>query len=208
MKRLFLALVAFIPGTLALGQDIASNTAGFSISLAPAYASWSSESLFLGTLDDEEPNGYGMNIKVAYGINQRIEVFIAYGFEGFAQELDWDTYRHQAFDFGARFNFGATLKKWRPFLEGALTRNDLSIDPIVFDGTGQLFKLNVKGLSGTVGAGVHYFLNTNFSLNVCGKGSFGDFNEIYLTGERIDGLGETLDFQFFRIHLGASYFFE
>jgi len=209
MKKLYPCLfISLFFSTLSYGQDIVSNAAGFSLNLNPSYASWRSESVFLGSLDDLEPTGLGVYAKVGYGITQQIEVFLGYGVEGFKRKEDWDTYRNSTFDIGARFNFGATLKAFRPFLEAALSRNDLTIDPIVFDNGTELFNLNVKGFSFTAGAGLHYFVQRNLSITAMAKASFGSFDEVYLSGEEIVGFDETLDLELYRIHLGMTYFFE
>ena len=208
MKQYISTLGIICMTLFGFAQDIQSNTEGFSLTLSPTYASWSSESFFLGSLDELEPAGIGLAGRLAYGINQNLEVFLGYGFESFQREEDWDTYIHTAFDFGARFNFGATLKKWRPFLEAAITRNDMTIDPIVFANSSQLFKLNVKGVSGTVGVGSHFFIQRNLSLNAQAKGSFGNFNQVFLTGQELEDVGESLDFELYRIQIGLTYFFE
>ena len=189
-------------------QGIQSNTEGFSASLSPSYASWSSESQFLGSLDDLEPTGLGIYAKVAYGFTQSIEAFLGYGVESFNRKEDWDTYRSSTLDVGARFNFGATLRKVRPFAELALSIHDVAIDPIVFEGSTELFNLDLSGFSGTVGLGVHYFMLPNLSVSVTGKGSFGSFDSVFLSGVEVLDLEESLDLEMIRIQLGVSYFFE
>ena len=203
---LFTALLLW--GLSAKAQEIRSNTEGFSVNVNPSYASWSSESVFLGSLDDLEPTGLGVYAKVAYGFTQNIEVFVGYGVESFNRELDWDTYRSGTFDLGGRFNFGATLRPFRPFAEVAFSLHDVTIDPIAFDGSTEVFNLNVQGSSLSIGLGLHYFLLSNLSITAVGKGSFGTFGTAYLSGEEVFGLDESLDFEMYRIHLGMTYFFE
>ena len=189
-------------------QDIQSNTEGFSASISPSYASWNSESQFLGSLDDVEPTGLGVYARVAYGFTQNIEVFAGYGVEGFNRKEDWDTYRSGTFDLGARFNFGATLRKVRPFAETAVSFHDMSIDPIVFEGSTELFNLDLNGVSFTAGLGLHFFVLPNLSITAVGKGSFGSFDSAFLSGVEITDLEETLDLEMYRVQLGMSYFFE
>ncbi|MEM9721393.1 MAG: hypothetical protein AAGA10_19165 [Bacteroidota bacterium] len=210
MKPIYVCLFALLLVLCLTGkaQDIRSNTEGFSVNLNPSYASWSSESVFLGSLDDLEPTGLGIYAKVAYGFTQNIEVYVGYGIESFNREVDWDTYRSGTFDLGGRFNFGATLRPLRPFAEVALSIHDMTIDPIAFDGSTEVFNLNVQGSSFTAGLGLHYFLLSNLSLTLVGKGSFGSFGTAFLSGEEVLGLDESLDFEMYRIHLGATYFFE
>lgn len=202
---MLMGLLLALPGW---AQDIQSNTEGFSASISPSYASWNSESQFLGSLDDVEPTGLGIYARVAYGFTQNIEVFAGYGVEGFNRKEDWDTYRSGTFDLGARFNFGATLRKVRPFAEAAISFHDMSIDPIIFEGSAELFNLDLNGVSFTGGLGLHFFVLPNLSITAVGKGSFGSFDSVFLSGVEIEALEETLDLEMFRVQLGMSYFFE
>jgi len=207
MKKVFtiFAIFTIILGTYA--QDIQSNTAGFSLSIHGSYARWNSESFFLGSLDEEEPNGFGINIKGAYGITQNIEVFIAYTSRTFKLQEDWDSYRNQTFDIGGRYNFGATLRRFRPFAEVALTTNSFTIDPITFDSI-NLFKLEVNGLGGTIGGGAHYFFTPALSATLNARASFGNFSEILLSGDEVTGLDEDVGFELYIVQIGMSYFFQ
>ena len=202
---IILWLLLALPGWT---QEIQSNTEGFSASISPSYASWNSESQFLGSLDDIEPTGLGIYARVAYGFTQNIEAFLGYGVEGFKRKEDWDTYRSGTFDLGARFNFGATLRKVRPFAEVAVSFHDMAIDPIVFEGSTELFNLDLNGVSFTGGLGLHFFVLPNLSITAVGKGSFGSFDSAFLSGVEIVDLEETLDLEMYRVQLGMSYFFE
>lgn len=188
-------------------QDIKSSTKGFSANLSLVYGSWNSESTFLGDLDDVEPAGFGYSLKAAYGINQNIEVFLSYDQMGFAREFDWDAYQLSAVDIGGRYNFGATLRWFRPFLEAALSFNNLLIEPITFDNN-TLFELKSSGAGVTVGGGFHIFILPNLSFNADGRFGFGNFSSTALSGTDVGDLGETLDFTTLRLHFGLTYFFE
>ncbi|MEM6802967.1 MAG: outer membrane beta-barrel protein [Bacteroidota bacterium] len=189
-------------------QDIRSNTKGFSINLNGVYSSWNSESNFLGELDDIEPTGLGIGLKLAYGFNQNIEVFLAYSGTSFSREFEWDTYVIGNLEIGGRYNFGATLRRIRPFVEAALSIHSLSIDPITFDGGFTIFSLESSGVGFTGGGGLHFFLTQSLSLNANGKIAFGNFSSTSLSGTEVDNLTETLDFTITSIHIGLSYFFQ
>lgn len=188
-------------------QDIRSSAQGFSINLDFAYGSWNSESQFLGDLDDLEPSGLGFGAKLAYGIDQNLEVFLAIRQLGFTQEFDWDAYKVNNVDIGGRYNFGATLRRFRPFLEAALSFHSLVIDPITFDGT-TVFKLESSGAGLTIGGGCHIFILPNLSANANGKLTFGNFTSTSLSGTEIDNIEESLDFAMTTIQLGLTYFFQ
>ncbi|NRB47793.1 MAG: hypothetical protein HRU41_08960 [Saprospiraceae bacterium] len=188
-------------------QDIKSSTKGFSANVSLVLGSWNSESTFMGDLDDIEPSGVGYSLKAAYGINQNIEVLFSYSKVGFVQELDWDDYQLTTVDVGGRYNFGATLRWFRPFLEGAISFNNLLIDPITFDGN-TLFELKSSGVGAAVGGGFHIFIIPNLSFNADGRIGFGNFGSTSLSGTDVGDLGETLDFTTVRFHFGLTYFFE
>lgn len=204
---LSLALVLFTLGGHLSAQDIKSSTKGFSLNLSLAYGSWNSQSTFLGDLDEIEPAGIGYSLKAAYGINQGLEVFLSYDRMSFDQEFDWDDYQLTAIDLGARYNFGATLRWFRPFVEGAISFNNLLIDPITFDGS-TLFELKSSGAGITVGGGFHIFIIPNLSFNADGRFGFGNFSSTSLSGTDVGDLGETLDLTTLRLHFGLTYFFE
>ncbi len=203
---LSLILIACLAWQLS-AQDIKSSTKGFSANLSLVLGSWNSESNFMGNLDDIEPSGVGYSLKAAYGINQNIEVLLSYSRVGFVQEFDWDQYQLTTVDVGGRYNFGATLRWFRPFLEGAISINNLVIDPITFDGS-TLFELKSSGVGVTVGGGFHIFIIPNLSFNADGKIGFGSFGSTSLSGTDVGDLGETLDFTTVRFNFGLTYFFE
>ena len=205
-QYLSLALLLVLGWQLS-AQDIKSSTKGFSVNLSLVYGSWNSESNFLGNLDELEPAGIGYSLKAAYGINQNVEILLSYDQMAFDREFDWDTYQLSSIDLGARYNFGATLRWFRPFLEGAISFNNLQIDPITFDGN-TLFELKSSGAGVTVGGGFHIFIIPNLSFNADGRFGFGNFSSTSLSGTDVGDLGETLDFTTLRLHFGLTYFFE
>ncbi|MDW3652236.1 MAG: outer membrane beta-barrel protein [Bacteroidia bacterium] len=187
-------------------QDIRSNTKGFSLNLNGVYGSWNSESVFFGELDDLEPAGYGIGLKAAYGINQNIELMLAFSSLGFRQEFDWDSYFLGNLEIGGRYNFGATLRRVRPFLEVALSVHALNIDPITFDGI-NVFRLESSGVGFSAGGGLHFFFTENLSINANGKIAFGNFSTASLSGTEVNNLDEKLDFTITSLHIGLTYFF-
>lgn len=211
MNRIFILIIScsftFFSCSLQ-AQDIRSNTKGFSINLNGVYSSWNSESEFFGDLDEIEPAGLGIGLKLAYGFNQNIEILLAYSGAAFTQEFDWDTYVIGNLEIGGRYNFGATLRRIRPFVEAALSVHSLSIDPITFDGGFTIVSLESSGVGFTGGGGLHIFLTQSLSLNANGKIALGNFSTTSLSGTEVNNLTETLDFTITSIHIGLSYFFQ
>lgn len=202
----FSCLFVFVNLTDLTAQDIKSNTKGFSVTLNGTYGTWSSESQFMGDLDSIEPNGLGAGIKISYGINQNIELLASLNSAGYTREFEWDIYQLTQVNFGGRYNFGATLRRFRPFLEAGLSINSLIIDPITFDGT-TLFRLESSGAGISVGGGFHIFLSQNISVNASGNVAFGNFGSNFLSGTEVNNLEEILDFTITTVHIGLSYFF-
>jgi len=206
LQQSTLLLLVLLMGVEISAQDIKSNTKGFSANVNAVYGTWSSESTFLGDLDELEPAGIGVSAKIAYGFNQNFELLLALSSAGFKREFEWDTYQVTTLDLGGRYNFGATLRRFRPFVEASLSVNSLIIDPITFDGI-ELFKLESSGSGLSLGGGLHIFLNQNISINANGKIAFGGFSATSLSGTEVNNLEEKLDFTITTIHIGLTYFF-
>ncbi|MEM9934272.1 MAG: outer membrane beta-barrel protein, partial [Bacteroidota bacterium] len=145
-------------------QDIVSSTQGFFLNLNGQFTSWSSESLYFGEIDDVSDGGIGISIRAGYGITQNIEVFAEYGVAGISSDFSFDTYRISNFHIGGRYNFGATLRAVRPFVEASLSNQNLTIDPITFDQI-TFFESESSGWGGAIGGGVHYFFIPNLSAS-------------------------------------------
>jgi hypothetical protein len=126
---------------------------------------------------------------------------------GFKKEFDWDSHKVSSVDIGGRYNFGATLWRFRPFVEAAFSFNSLDIDPITLDGI-NVFALKSSGIGGSIGGGVHFFIIPNLSISVNGRITFGNFNKTKLSGDLIENLGESLDYTVSSLQLGVSYFFD
>ena len=188
-------------------QDIQSSTRGFSAELNYGFGAWESDSAFFGDVADAEPNGYGFGVKLGYGLNQNIEVFVSYNSASYAQEFAWNNYRHQRSTLGAAYYFGATLRKFRPFVKAGISFNELAVDPVTFDGF--LFsELKMNGVGVLAGGGVHYFFKPNMSLSASAAFNFGSYASSKFSGEKLTFFGEKPDFTITTIDIGLSYYFE
>jgi hypothetical protein len=204
---ILIAVTCLLLGTKGQAQDIQSSTQGFSINANMNFGSWNSNSYFFGELDEIEPSGVGFGIKIGYGVNQNIEAFLSYNSTSYAREFDWENYNQSTILLGGSYIFGATLRKFRPFVEAALSFNTLMIDPITFDGYTE-FELKTSGAGGSLGGGIQYFVKENLSVSATGRVNFGTYNSAALSGMNINIMEENLDFSITTIHIGVSYYFE
>lgn len=211
MPKLKLSLsfiLALLIGFQLSAQGIKSSTQGFSVNLNGAYGTWDSESLFLRDLANLEPTGLGVSVKAGYGINQNIEVLLGISSVGFQSEFEWNSYSLTNVQIGGRYNFGATLRQFRPFLEAAISLNSLNVDPITVGGGTELFELESSGVGGSAGGGLHFFILPQLSANANGRIMFGGFSSTSLSGTEMNNFDEKLDFTITTIHIGLTYFFE
>lgn len=184
----------------AFAQDVQSNTEGFTVTLLPSYARWSSS--YFDKLDELEPMGLGGGLRVGYGLNQRFELFAHYDRHKFNFREDWDVYRFSSLGGGVKVNFGGTLQALRPFVEMGVVNQRLVIDPVLFNN--RLFEYLLRGLAVQANGGVQYFLSPQLSLRSNVGFSAGKFTSFQLNR---DGIEDRPDVKTFRVGIGISYFF-
>ena len=206
MKNILLTTIFFSYLIVVNGQDIMSNTAGISASLSPVYASWESESFFLSDLASLEPNGYGINIEVAYGVNQNITAALGFSSLNFNHNEDWQKYSFSLVNVLGRYNFGATLSAFRPFLEAGLSSISNKVDPVSLDNSGS-YELRNSGLGFVGGGGLDYFLKSNLCIDLKAQFHSGNFSTSELDGLELE-IDENVDYFIFNINLGIKYFFD
>jgi hypothetical protein len=197
-----LSLLAFC--TLFLGkifaQDVQSNTEGFSVTVLPSYARWSSS--FFNRLDELEPTGLGAGVRLGYGFNQRFELFAHYDSHSFNFNEDWDQYSFGTLGAGAKVNFGGTLQALRPFLEVGVVNQRLLITPVELNG--DLVEFLMRGLSVQGNGGVQYFLSPQLAVRANVGFTVGKFSSFQI--DRV-GTEDRPDVKTFRVGVGVSYFF-
>lgn len=206
MKKISIVLIASLYSLFLDAQDIKSTVSGFAADIDVVYGEWSTGSFFLGNLAELEPLGGGLRFKAAYGFMERFQIFLAYSTMEYNISGEWDRFINNNFNFGGRIYFGATLRRWRPYLEMGISSNNFLMDPIYIDTNGP-FELELRGIGFSPGGGVNYFLTPSFALQANLNFAFGAFNNVEISGETNE-FEETLDFTFYHFSLGASYFFQ
>ncbi|NND31851.1 MAG: outer membrane beta-barrel protein [Saprospiraceae bacterium] len=206
--RLFLCLASTVYATCIFAQDIRSSTTGFSFGLHGKFTDWTSTSNFVGSLDEDDPNGIGIGARIAYGLNESFSFYFGYAHANYAQNEDWDQYTHQLLHLGLRVNFGATLKSLRPYLQAGVGQHTMKIDPIIFGNDfSTLYALKMNGIGGEAGIGLQYFATPSLAIDIGVFGRFGNFSGITLNGVNFDPETST-DFRFLGLEVGVTYFLQ
>ena len=191
-------------------QGIASNTEGFGVKVFASFDSWNSNSFWLSDLADENPNGNGLGIQLSYGFNPSIEAYASYAFSSFNKNGDYNHVKTDFIEFGAQFNFGASLQRLRPFVNAGLVSMSFKTEPVDYFEAGYLViddgDAVDSGLGFAIGGGVDYYFIPELSAGFNVSGRFGNYSSSKINGLEIE-LDESVDFTYFRIALGVSYHF-
>ena len=192
------ALALFVAAESAATQE--STTRGFTIGLHGTGASLDPQ----GAGNDRESAGGG-GMFLGYGVNRRITLFI----QGDGAKFDNLTTDNVAgewtmghFDFGVRFNFANSLRKWIPFLQGALGYRAVSVDNPIVDSVART-ELSITGAGLTLGGGVDFYLSESWALDLQLLWTGGEFNTIRVDNVSVSGLD--FDATSSRLNLGVSW---
>jgi opacity protein-like surface antigen len=183
MKRISLVAVALASAALAAGSagaqvgspPVQSGTRGFTLGL-----DLNGSAIERGT--SAWPRGAGLGLSLGYGVSERVSLFTRANL----------AYRMAHVDVGARFTFGGTESRLRPYVEGAFTRSATSafVSPT---GEGPA-RSHGYGLTG--GAGMEYFVSRRVAIDVGASYSRGEFTAGTFKGENF---GST------RLNLGIKW---
>lgn len=190
-----LAAAALLAGALHTPAAAQSNTQGFSVG---AFLNGSAAQVEDA---DEADSGGGLSLHLGYGVNESVSLFArvsgaAIEAEGFAE----DQYALAHFDLGARYSFGSTASRLRPFLQGAYSGRAASFD-LGSEGT-----LDVRGSGFTGGGGLEYFVSPTMSIEGGLSFTSGEFNEGRLDGSEWVDLDDTsFDMTTTRVDLGVTW---
>ncbi|SOE20248.1 Outer membrane protein beta-barrel domain-containing protein [Spirosomataceae bacterium TFI 002] len=182
--------------------EMKSNTEGFSVGVNFNSLGWSSD--YFTLLDDQESNGVGVGVELGYGITQRFEVIGRFDFSTLALENEWDYFTMGNAELMARFNPGATTKKFRPYVELGVGNQGVSVSPIFFNN--QQVEYAFSGIGFAYGAGLNFFLNRNLLITANLAGSTGNMSSFTING--VGGIEDVPDVSNFRIRIGGRFYFK
>jgi hypothetical protein len=167
------ALAAVAAGAIALPAAAQrSTTRGFTLG---AHLQGASLSLDGGDAD----NGGGFGIRGGYGFNRRFTGYLEIDGVVFdTPNPDYGGYWGLAHvDLGVRFNFANSLRRWVPFLEGAIGAQAVNVDRATVDGE-VIEDLHFDGGAASLGGGVAFFATERLAIEALLKLSGGRFDRI------------------------------
>jgi opacity protein-like surface antigen len=164
MKRISLVALALVPAALAVGPAGAqvgspqplSGTRGLTLGLDLNGSAIGTAGSSAGT-----PRGAGLGLSLGYGVSERVSLFARANV----------AYQIGHLDVGARYSFGGTAARLRPYVEGAFTRTGTTAltNPLAEARS----RSHGYGLTG--GAGVEYFVSRRVALDLGVSHSRGRF---------------------------------
>jgi opacity protein-like surface antigen len=124
--------------------------------------------------------GGGLGIRIGYGLNRIITLYLE--LDGASVEVEnaenlRGTWALGHVDFGARFHFANSLRRWVPYLEAAIGARAVSVsDPFV--GNEEIDDVTFSGGAFSVGGGLDVYFTQTLALDLGLKFSTGEFNQI------------------------------
>lgn len=189
------ASVALLP-SLVSAQE--STTRGFNLGLHLSGAS-------LAVEDQDRNDAGGAGITVGYGLNRNVTLLLQLDGARFDEQStglvtgDW-TMGHV--DLGVRYHFANSLRRWVPYLQGALTYRAVSVSEPVVEGD-QVDEVEISGGGLTLGGGIDIYLNETFALDVQLLWTGGEFSTIRVNNTSRSGFD--FDATSGRFNVGVSW---
>ncbi|WP_345266749.1 outer membrane beta-barrel protein [Nibrella viscosa] len=173
-----------------------STTEGLSLGIQGNVLSWSSD--YFQYLDEQAGSGSGFGVRVGYGFTQRLEAFGQYDISFMSlDQLDAEAFRISSLTGGLRFNFRATTRPLRPYVELGYARRTGKLDQVV---NGNSYdNLLFKGGALHVGGGLSYYVALPLAITLNGAFQGGGKSAIQVNG--FDSSNRA-DVTTFRVSLG------
>lgn len=191
-------------------QDIQSDVTGFYGDVNIHYGQWDTESEFLTGIRDHDPNGWGLELSGGYGFNQKMEAFLQFSYSSYNLSGDWETFIRTGLGAGFRFNFGATLSKFRPFLDVQISTSSIETDRIYYQhasaGVRAEGKLEMTGITYIGGGGLRYFFRPWIAGKIHGRMLYGPDYDLVFEGFDLT-LPDNQDVTQFDVGVGITWYF-
>ena len=196
LTAVMLALAASAPFTPAQAQR--STTRGFNVGAHLQGASLRVED------DDDDAGGGGLGARLGYGFNRNFTGYlevdgIVFDVENPDLQGEWAMVH---VDLGVRYNFANSLRRWIPFLEGALGVRAVSVEDARSDGE-NVGEVTFSGGAFSLGGGVSFFTSEKFALETLAKFTGGSFEQVDIGAISVRDLD--IDASSFRLKLGVSW---
>lgn len=129
-------------------------------------------------LEDETDTGGGLALKGGYNFNTNLALYLSLDGSSMSQDEE-DNYSFVHFDLGVEGRLGDYESSFRPFGRLSLLGAAATID--TGDGDAE-----ISGTGFGAGIGVHYFVNSNFALEVGYTHSWININEVSFGGFSVE----------------------
>jgi opacity protein-like surface antigen len=202
MTKDVLALLAATTAGLALQPALVSaqesTTRGFNLGLHFSGASLSVE-------DQDRNDAGGAGLTVGYGLNRNVTLLVQLDGAQFDEQStgavsgDW-TMGHV--DLGVRYHFANSLRRWVPYLQGALTYRAVGVSDPVVEGD-RVNEVEISGGGLTLGGGIDIYFNETFALDVQLLWTGGEFSTIRVNNTSRSGFD--FDATSARFNVGVSW---
>lgn len=193
MRLLPILLLVVVTSTAVAQNDSTYSTRGFSVGLHLNGTSWHLDEPDFNL--DGSDSGGGLGLDLSYGVSDLVSIFL--NLDGASIDPDdGETYTLGHADLGARFAFGSTAKKFKPFAQVAFTG-------VVAE---QEFGMNTLELSGgglTLGGGILYFFSPAVALDTGLRLTIGQLTEVKLNNVSVD---TEIDAQTSRFDVGIRWY--
>lgn len=158
------------------------------------------------TVEDGEANpGGGLGLRVGYGLNRRLTLFLHLD----GSQIDVPTgngvlgeWGLAHAELGARFHFANSLRRWVPYIEASGGSRAVSIDEATFNGQGA-GKVSFNGGALTFGTGISTYVRNNLAIDVSLKWTGGTFTEVDLGNVALQDID--IDASSFRLGVGLIW---
>ena len=194
-RAALLAFAAILAALPAVAQR--STTRGFTVGAHLQGASL--------TVEEGDPDGGGgLGARVGYGFNRRFTGYFetdAIVFD--VANPDFGGYWSMVHvDVGVRYNFANSLRRWVPFLEGAIGARAVQVDDARVNGD-SVGELNFSGGAFSLGGGVSFFATEKLALETIMKFSGGTFEQVDVGNLSVNNLD--IDASSFRFKIGLAW---
>ncbi|MGH7467370.1 MAG: outer membrane beta-barrel protein [Longimicrobiales bacterium] len=157
------------------------------------------------TVENDDPaGGGGLGIRAGYGFNRRFTGYLEIDAIVFdVANPEFGGYWSMAHvDLGLRFNFANSLRRWVPFLEGALGVRGVTLDDAIVNGD-PAGELNFSGGAASIGGGISFFPTEKFAIETLMKFTGGTFEQIDVGNVSVRNLD--IEASSFRFKFGIAW---
>jgi hypothetical protein len=202
--RLDLAMRAALLAAIAAGTAVSpltaqrSTTRGFTVGAHLQGASLKVEN------DDDPASGGGAGLRLGYGLNRSFTLYLeADGIQFDVENPEFGGEWSMAHaDLGVRYNFANSLRRWIPFLEGAIGGRAVRLEDATVNGS-DAGTLEFSGGSASIGGGVSFFASEKFALETLVKFTGGTFEQVDVGNISVNDLD--IDASSFRFKVGIAW---